>query len=81
MVAPGATAPATSMSSATSVSGPLGSPVGAFCAPSTDTAITLGSGIFSPEISLQVRLRVAAAELDDADGLPFSHCPRETHTL
>ena len=44
MLAPEATAPATSMSSMTSVSGPLVSPVGAFCPPSTETATTAGAG-------------------------------------
>jgi len=40
--APGATAPTTSMSSCTSPSAPLGSPVGEFEAPSTETAVTFG---------------------------------------
>ena len=42
--APGARAPATSMSSSTSPSAPLGSPVGAFRPPSTDTLATVGAG-------------------------------------
>ena len=41
--APGALAPTTSMSSITSPSGPLGSPVGLLRAPSTPTALTLGA--------------------------------------
>src|SRR5207244_10392121 len=45
MLAPGATAPATSISSATSPSALFGSPVGAFAAPSTDTALTGGAVI------------------------------------
>jgi hypothetical protein len=49
ILAPGATAPITSISSMTSVSGPLVSPVGAFWAPSTETAVTVGAGeIFRP---------------------------------
>src|SRR5580704_8539525 len=40
--AAGAIAPATSMSSSTSPSGPLASPVGEFVAPSTETAVTFG---------------------------------------
>src|SRR5208282_6879635 len=42
--APGATDPATSMSSSTSPSGPSGFPVGAFPAPSTETTVTFGAG-------------------------------------
>src|ERR1044071_1102911 len=37
--------PATSISSMTSPSGPLGLPVGELCAPDTETAVTLGLGI------------------------------------
>jgi hypothetical protein len=44
MLAPDAIAPATSISNMTSVSGPPVSPVGWFCAPSTETATTLGAG-------------------------------------
>src|SRR5580704_1005497 len=40
--AEGATAPETSISSSTSPSAPLGSPVGEFVAPSTETAVTVG---------------------------------------
>ena len=42
MVAPGAIEPTTSTSRTTSPSALFGSPVGAFPAPSTDTAVTLG---------------------------------------
>ncbi len=44
----GAIAPATSMSSSTSPSAPLGSPVGALEAPSTPTAVT--DGVASPRL-------------------------------
>ena len=43
--AAGAMAPAISISSITSASGPFGSPVGAFVAPSTETKVTFGSGV------------------------------------
>ena len=47
-VAPGAAAPATSMSSATSTSAPVGSEPGSFATPSTDTAVTEGTAMPSP---------------------------------
>ena len=46
--APGATAPMTSMSSATSTSAPFGSEPGALDAPSTLAAVTDGTSIPSP---------------------------------
>ncbi len=55
--AAGATAPDTSISSSTSPSGPLASPVGEFVAPSTDTAVTFGAEIPRP---LKNELRSAA---------------------
>src|SRR3979490_787133 len=47
-LAPGASAPTTSMSSMTSPSAELGSPVGVFLPPSTSTALTCGRGTFRP---------------------------------
>ena len=47
MFAPGAMEPATSMSSATSPSAPLGS-LGELAPPSTETAVTRGSTMPSP---------------------------------
>ncbi len=44
-VAAGATDPATSRSSWTSPSGPSGSPLGVFVAPSTETAVMAGGAI------------------------------------
>ncbi len=45
--APGATAPATSISSITSASGPFALPVGAFFAELTETLLTVGVVIFN----------------------------------
>ena len=76
--AAGAIAPAISMSSATSPSGPLGSPVGVLRPVPTFTSTSVG-GVVMPasEILLDVGRAVAAAELDDRDALPGAVAGRE----
>ncbi len=58
------------MSSATSASALLGSPVGLFCAPSTETAVveTLLRSELVP-VSLKIGIVEAASQLNESDGL------------
>ena len=69
MRAPVAIAPTTSMSSSTSPSALLGSPVGLFVAPSTDTAVTVGV-VGKRRVSIAQGLKAGAtvvlADLDAA---------------
>ena len=69
-VACGTIAPTTSISSITSPSGPFASPVGVFCAWSTDTAVTGGrSHAESLEIGVQVRGAKPAAQFNQRHAL------------
>ena len=67
----GAIAPATSISSSTSPSGPLESPVGVFAAPSTETAVTFGAEI--PKF-LKKELR-SLGRYPPPNSITAMHCP------